>query len=637
MTYWKKQVKKQFLRTKFSGKTIYILKKTNFPILAILVGVLYLLFSDSCANPGSGPQGGPKDSIPPVILNMIPQNYQTNVTSNEIIISFDEYIVPDNLTGKIMVSPPLAEKPSIKTKGKSIIITFDEDLIPNRTYSVDLQDGIKDYNEGNKIESIRMLFSTYDKIDTLRISGYFVDAYTKSPLENTVATLYTINNDSVFSTLRPDFIARANNEGFFMFDNLPEGKYKLYGLIDLNNDLIYSQAEEQIAFIDSFIIPSANFIAKIDTIINEGDTIINTGYTNFFPEQVHSFLFKEDKYLQFIIEEKRLEKDKILLVFNESITDSFSIQLLDADTSLAWNYIEYGTNMDSVNIWITDTSIVNNDSLLLRVDYTVQDTLNQIITQTDTLKMYFSPKEKQKTKNKKSKEAELQKEIETFSFNSNLSSTFDLNVPIILEAGSPLQSFEDSLIRFQKVINDSTFEKLTFSVEPYTVNSNRKYKLNCQIEEGISYLISIDSATIQTQTGIHNLAFESKFKTKSSDQYGTAIFKLTGLEKNAVIQLLKNSKDETVLREIKLDKDNQEAIFAYLKPSKYIVKLWIDENNNEKWDTGNLQKRKQPEPVFYFNKIINIKANWELIENWNIDNKAFELKNLSDPDKKDDK
>lgn len=601
-------------------------------IIVFAAGAFFVLFSNSCANQGSGPGGGPKDSIPPVIMGMIPEHYQTNYSSNEITITFDEYIVPDNLSTKLVVSPPLAEKPSIKTKGKSVIIKFDEDLIPDRTYSVDLKDGIKDYNEGNKIESIRMLFSTYDQIDTLRIGGYIVNAFNHEPVENTVVTLYSIDEDSVFSTLRPDFIAKANDEGYFLFDNLPQGDYKLYALVDMDNDLIYSQDAEQIAFIDSFITPTAEFIQHIDTIIQGEDTTISLGHTHYFPEQVHSFLFQEDIYNQFLLDFKREENDKILLTFNESLSDSFSFEIL-ADLELKNKiYTEYGQERDSVSIWLTDTLLSNNDSLYLRVDYTALDTLMNFVTQVDTLKVFYAKKEN-KQKNKKKATNKVNKEL-VFSFSSNLKSNgFDLNVPIYLETPSPLVPFADSLILFEKAINDSTYEAVSFSID--TVQSTmRKMKIDCLLEEGTKYQISIDSAAISTFTGKTNLAFDNKFTTQTMDQYGTAIFNITGIEGPAIVQLLSNSSKEETIKQAQLQ---PEITFDYLKPGKYRVKLIEDRNNNGKWDTGYLNDKLQPEPVYYYNQIINIKSNWDLKENWNVDPNNFELKNLVDPDKKEDK
>ena len=273
------------------------IKSSDFKQFILIVAIVtYIFSSNSCANQGVGPTGGDKDTIVPVIVNSKPNPFETNYTGNEIQLTFDEYVVNDNLNSKLVVSPPLAEKVSIKIKGKSIVVKINEDLIPDRTYSIDFKNGIKDYNEGNILEGFRMLFSTYDEIDTLRIEGYLLDAFTLEPVENAMATLYSFDNDSLFSTLSPDFIAKADDKGYFLFDNLPEGEYKLYGLVDGDNNLIFSQDTEQIAFVDSILSPSVEFINQIDTIFHDNDTIISNGYLEYYPKHQYNLLFFQDYF-----------------------------------------------------------------------------------------------------------------------------------------------------------------------------------------------------------------------------------------------------------------------------------------------------------------------------------------------------
>lgn len=612
-----------------------MVKKQLQHLLLFTAIIAYVIFSHSCANPGAGPGGGPKDSIPPLILNMVPSPYATNVSSNEISITFDEYIVQDNLSTKMVVSPPLAEKPTIRLKGKSIHIKFGEDLIPDRTYSVDLKDGIKDYNEGNKIESIRMLFSTYDNIDTLRIQGYLLDAYTLNPVKDAYATLYTLDIDSLFTSLRPDFIAKTNEEGFFLFDNLPEGKYKLYGLSDIDNNLMYTQPTEQIAFIDSFIVPSAKFVVSNDTIIQDQDTIIQIGHTEYFPDALFSYMFTEQQYNQYITGFERPKDDQMTLSFNESLTDSFQVDLVDLNLKPDWKYVEFSTTRDSVAIWMTDTTLIYNDSLQLKVSYTALDTLGQMTTFTDTLRMFYSPPEPKK-KSKKKEQAVVERDS-TFEFKTNLkSNNFDLNLPITIEAPSPIEKLDTSIVHIKLAVNDSVYENVVFEMKQ-TEGSQRQYSITYPWTESSKYVFSIDSAAVHTLSGLTNLGVESIFKTQKTDYYGTAIFELSGIDQAAYIMLLKNSDKEDVVKKLALEPGNKTITFDYLKPAKYKVKVFFDSNNNGEWDTGKLNEKQQPEPVFYFPKVINIKSNWELKENWELNAEEHSLKTIEDPDKKEDK
>lgn len=611
------------------------MRKQLSSIIFSAIFIAYLLFGQSCANPGAGPDGGPRDTIAPVIIGMVPRPYQTNVTSNEIVITFDEYVVQDNLATKMVVSPPLANKPSIKLKGKGIHIKFSEDLIPNRTYSVDLKDGVKDYNEGNKAESIRMLFSTYENIDTLQIKGYLLDAFTMNPVKDAFATLYTIDEDSVFSTLRPDFIAKTDEKGFFLFDNLPEGNYKLYGLIDGDNNLMFSQPTEQIAYIDSFLVPSAQYIPSNDTVYEENDTIITSGKTQYLPDEVYGLFFLQDYFKQYITTNKRETADQMLLTFNESLTDSFRFSAVNFELDSSQTYFEFSPNRDSVNIWLTDTLLAQNDSLFIRLDYTVLDSSETFITRTDTLKMFFSPKAS-KSKSKK-KEEEEEKTTKLFNFKSNLTTNnFDLNNSIIIEAPSPIENIDSSMIQLVVVVNDSISEKVNFKWSALE-NSKRKYQIVYQPKEATVYKLTIDSAVVKTLSGIPNQAYESVFKTQKIDYYGTAQFEVTGIDQTAKIQLLQNSATENVISEMLIEPGQKNITFKYLKPNKYKVKLIVDINGNGKWDTGNLAEKLPPEPVYYFPKIIIVKSNWEIKENWIIQPGVYKPKDLQDDEKKKEK
>lgn len=597
----------------------------------------YVLLSNSCANQGVGPGGGPRDSIPPVVISSTPLPFQTNFEGNEVQLTFNEYVVADNLSSKLVVSPPLAEKTTLKTKGKSIIVRFNEDLIPSRTYSVDFKDGIKDYTEGNKVEALRMLFSTYDKIDTLRISGYLLDAFTHAPVENAMASLYSVKEDSFFTSLRPDFIAKADEEGFFMFDNLPEGSFRLFGLVDGDNNLYFSKKNELIAFVDTMITPQAQFIHITDTIIENEDTLISNGFTKYYPDAVYALLFQQDNFNQYLANSKRETSDLISLTFKESLTDSFSFSLIgiDRETS-SWAYVEYGHKRDSVNIWITDTLISSIDSLYLKVEFTTIDTVANYVTKTDSLNLFYFAKKEQKSKQRKA--AEEKEDLPTlFSFKTNLAANnFDLNKPILITAPLPINTLDKSSVKLEKALTDSTSEPVQFELESIP-DSKRMYIINFKPLEETTYHFSIDSASTNSISGVPNNGLKSSFKTQKADYYGTIIFELEGFTGNGILQLLKNNDKEDVVRTVSVAEGDKKVVLDYLKPDKYKVKIIADTNNNGQWDTGNFEKNKQPEMVYYFPKINTVKSNWEIKETWTISSEMDGPKEIIDPDKKEEK
>jgi hypothetical protein len=610
---------------------LYIFRILGKQSIFLCLLAVYIWGAHSCANPGVGPQGGPRDSIPPLITESIPQNFQTAYTGNEIVLSFDEYVVADNLESKLIVSPPLSEKPTVKIKGKSISIKFNETLAENRTYSVDFKDLIKDYKEGNKIEGYRMLFSTYNEIDTLRIEGYLLDAFNHEPIENALATLYVNSSDTLFTGTKPDYIAQTDAKGYFMFDNLAGGDYSLFGLVDGDKNLFFSRQNEQIAFFDSLLSPSATFVPSVDTMINEqGDTSITiSGSTSFFPPAVFAFLFLEKTFNQNLIYARREEKDRISLAFNEQLSDSFKYECLNVDDFDKKIYKEISENNDSILIWLIDSLVIQADTILLKLDYTVTDTLNNFVAKTDTLKLAYAAPRKAGQKN----DDVVSEEI-FFDFAGNVTATFDLNSQLQILAPLPITLPDSQWLSLKQAVTDSTFDDVDFTIKPM---SKRKFHIDFEVKEATSYVLTIDSAVVKSYGGIYNNAFELKFKTQKADFYGTAIFNIKGFDSAGIVQLLKNSKDEDVVLELQKEQGQGELVFNYLKPGKYKVKLIDDANNNQKWDSGNYLKKIKPEAVYYFPKIINIKSNWELKEEWTIEPGQFKLKDFAEADKAENK
>jgi hypothetical protein len=593
-----------------------LLKKQLIISLALLtmVGGSYLAMITSCANQGIGPSGGLKDSIPPQVVSCKPAPNQTEFIGNEIEIAFNEYISTDNLSEQLTISPPLDKKPAIRTKGKSVIVKIDDDLIPDRTYCLDFGNGIKDFNEGNKLENLRLVFSTGKQLDTLRISGFIYDAWAMTPVPNVLATLYPMDNDSLFHHSHPDFIARTDEKGYFLFDNLPAGEYKLFGLKDDDKNLYFSSGNELIAFNDSMIRPSALFIQKIDTIISGNDTTIHLGHTEFLPKNSNLLLFTDEQYSQFMVSFKRETNDRCLFIFNESVNDSLKINLIGNDLKSNWSEMEFSKRRDSISFWITDSIIYKKDTLFFKVDYPFTDSTKQTIIKTDTLKMVYlpslPPSKQQKVKPKPTENY--------FRFSNNLSSSnFDLNAKAIIEAPSPVETPADGLFKLEEIINDSTLNPIDYKLIALK-GTKRKFQLDFTLKDNTKYKLSLDTAVINTISGIPNFGFSTKFSTQKKDYYGAVILSIAGIERKGIIQVVKNDKQESLIRELYYSPEMKSITIDYLKPEKYLLKFIDDFNGNGKWDTGNLLERRKPEPVYYFEKELTVKSNWETKETWKI-------------------
>jgi len=209
-----------------------------------------MLFCWSCAQQGS-PSGGPRDEDPPRVLECTPPNYSTQFESRKIQITFDEYIVLDNVNQQLVVSPPMEEQPTVKLKRKSLIIEFEEALRINTTYTFNFGDAIKDLHEGNKLQNYEYVFSTGEILDSMSVRGNLKYAENlEVPDEPFSIMLYSDLRDSVPLLDIPLYVGRSDDSGVFSVNNLRPDVYKVFALKDGNNNFLFDLPSEEIAFLD---------------------------------------------------------------------------------------------------------------------------------------------------------------------------------------------------------------------------------------------------------------------------------------------------------------------------------------------------------------------------------------------------
>ncbi|MCD8313819.1 MAG: Ig-like domain-containing protein, partial [Bacteroidales bacterium] len=167
---------------------------------AIPIGLLLgmMIFSHSCANTTTPPTGGPKDTIPPVLLKVFPEDGTTLVDTHKtrITFTFNEFVVVKD-AASIYLSPPQEKRPQNRIKGKSVIVYFDKDLDSNRTYTIDLTNAIADNNEGNMFEGYTLAFSTGHHLDSMLVTGSVYDCNTLLPVKGATVLLYKDCGDSL--------------------------------------------------------------------------------------------------------------------------------------------------------------------------------------------------------------------------------------------------------------------------------------------------------------------------------------------------------------------------------------------------------------------------------------------------------
>ncbi len=603
----------------------------NLIPLGFGVSLFYLIFYTSCANIGN-PTGGPKDTIPPVLIKTIPELRSINFGGSDVRFTFDEYIIPDDIRENLVISPPMKKKPMIKMKGKTLIVEFQQEPQKETTYSLDFKDAVADNNEKNPIEDFRFSFSTGARFDSLRISGFVKNALNQEPVEKALVMLHRQNEYTFFIDSIPDYIGTTNKEGFFVIDNVAPGEYRLYALTDADNSLTYNSNAELIAFADSIMVPSAKYIAEPDTMIKGLDTLVVSGHVDFSPGTQYLMMFEEEKFDQFLNDSKRIQANKCDFYFAETLSDSFRINLLKpAVQNKDWSFIENNLKRDSITVWLTDTIISNRDTLKFELMYEALDSLDQLKMKRDTVELVYTVPKAPKQKKKKDDKPEIQ----TINLNNNInSSAHDLYQKIKIEAPEPLSEFDLSKISLF-VFEDTVKTQIPITVEKDT-NSIRQYFIEHNWEPNTNYLFQIDSAAARNIYGHPSNKTEQKFRTQKEDYYGKIFVTLTGLPSPAIVQLLANDKDERILQKIQVLGDGR-IEFPYLKPEKYIIRLILDPNKNGKWDTGFLADNLQPERVIYYPKVIKVRSNFEIKEEWTIDYKPNIKKELFDEEAEKEK
>ena len=609
----------------------------------IVAGLAWVVIVSSCANQGV-PTGGPVDSFPPILISTQPTFRALNFKGKEIRFTFDEYINTSKILEKLVISPPLERRPIIISRGKGFGIRFNEDLDNDVTYRLDFQDGIVDNNEGNAIESFSFSFSTGSVYDSLRVSGYVLNSFNLDPIENTLVVLHRNLSDSAVFNIRPSYIAKTDKTGFFLIDNIAAGSYNIFAINDQNNNMRYNKGTEEIAFFDSLIIPFAEYIEEIDTVISGADTFLITGHTHFYPESVFLRHFIEDVSEQFLITYTRSSRYKCDFVFSKPVSDTFDVRLIDNETE-NWYLLEPNLEMDSITLWITDTTLINLDTLIMEVSYFQLDDLKQPVIQRDTLMLNFKAREDNKKSeenedNEESEEGEESDENEEnkvpppppvpqFAFKTNIGNPFELSSNVEITAPEPIFEFDTTGIHLY-LTDDTLKTNLRYTIVQDSLHL-RKYRIMYNWEVETSYTLEIDSAAFTNIYGITSSKITQAFKTREKNYYGQVILKFSEVKSPIIAQLLTSDGKETVLSSLSTS-SNGTLTFNHVAPGKYIVKIIYDDNNNGKWDSGDFQKRLQPERVAYHNEVIIVRSNWDNEIIWEIDENPDYLKNVVDSD-----
>ena len=576
----------------------------------LLYGMLLLTVIYSCANIGS-PNGGPYDETPPKFVSSTPVPNQINYTGKKIEILFDELIQIEKPSENVIITPPQMELPVIRSAGKKAVIELKDTLKPNTTYTIDFTNSISDNNEKNVFENFSFAFSTGDIIDTLEVSGVLLNAENLEPMPGITIGLHNNLEDSAFVKLPFVRTSRTNDKGQFTIRNITPGTYHIFALNDVNRDYKFDQPGEDIAFLDSVIVPSFELTTRQDTTWKDSltiDTIRTVGYTRFFPDNIELRLFKEKFERQYMVKPERPDEKYFTLRFNTKLdTVPVPVPINFTPEDSTWYFVQQTEGGTAVNYWLADSTVWKQDTLQVQVSYPKSDSLNILRPQTDTVQLVLRRRPAEKKKKKKKDEPDP---IVFLGMQVDAPGSMDLFDTISVTFNEPVLDINKEMFFLDQKI-DTVWNTVDFDFFPDSTNS-LNYFIRRPWKYGEEYRIEVDSAAIHSLYGKWNDFFTGEFKIKKEDEYGH--LNINGVDTTAFVELL--SSGDAPVRKAKV-KDGG-VLFMDLKPDKYYARIVIDTNGNGVWDTGNYAEKRQPEEVYYSPKMYEIMQNWQVEETWNV-------------------
>ncbi len=596
--------------------------------LGSLFVVAAALLLAACASIGR-PEGGPRDMTPPVVVSSTPAPGSVNVSNGRIDIVFDENITLDDPMNKIVVSPPQKKQAQISSNGRRVRITLRDTLRDSTTYTVDLADAVRDLNEGNILDGLAIDFSTGPSIDTLMISGIVFEGRTLEPAQGMIVGVYsTPVADTALTTLPMDRITKTNALGRFTIRNLKPGSYRVFAINDLNHDFHWDRSED-IAFLDRDISPSTMAVEVTDTFTDAAgnDSLVTRPATRFLPDDILLTWFNENYKPLYLVKHERPDARRLTLemsTHSDSLPQLTLLNTVRAGARLDREAVlQSSPGLDSLTYWLRDTTLIGSDTLKIAARYLHTDTLDNITFTTDTLTFALRQSKKKK---KRDEETDSVPKLEFVNIGISSRQPQDLNIPLLFETSAPTASIDSAGFRIEELV-DSVWMPVAARI-PSPPDSLQPMRLLTEMtwKPKTKYRVTIDSLAVTDIYGNHNRPFVQEVSTHAIEDYAALFFNIGDLGPDSAIVELLSSDKPVRLEPVR----NGVATFEYVTPGAYYARLFIDRNQNGRWDTGSVADTVQPEDVFYFSKKLNLKKNWDVEQQWNIYETPVDLQKPED-------
>lgn len=607
--------------------------KRNFAhkITSALSAVIVLLFAAAlftkCASTMT-PTGGPKDTIPPVIVLMNPNNFTTEVDTlhpPKIYIEFDEYVQIKDQQKELFTSPAMKKKPSVIRRGRGIVVTIKDTLKPNTTYAINFGSSILDNNEGNPLHSMRYVFSTGKEVDSMYMSGYTADSYKADSVSKSFIFFFPADSvekpeewDSTMFKYKPAVIARAEKNGIFIAQNLKPIDYRVYAFEDTNGNMEYEPSVDQIGFLDSVCNPSRmpGFTIWFDSLRHYPSAEAQTYFR----------MFMDRRFMrQTLSAQERPTRHKAMLYFGSENPEVVKLEFDSIPTERVI-YDPQSVGKDTVALWFDMPAEELPDTIKGTITYFKHDSINNLVETSDKLRLAWVYTESKADREKREKEEKEREKAEKaglpyeepkpenpFKVTMDTSGELNKDKHIKFAFDYPLTKFDSANIVLRKMINGDT-TNVDFHFVKDTLN-RRKYELRAEWEALANYELMIPSGVFRNTAQEQNDTITCKYTGSDPAKYTKLKVTVTSTNTQAkYILQLTNAQGKTQ-KEIR-NVTPGDYLFEYVNPGEVMVRVVEDLNGNGKWDTGDMVLMRQPERTeIYKNEkaeqLIATKANWE--------------------------
>ncbi|MEP4026775.1 MAG: Ig-like domain-containing protein, partial [Nonlabens ulvanivorans] len=556
--------------------------KSIFPFFLLLVSI----YIYSCANQGT-PTGGPRDTIPPLLLESTPENKSINYKGKEFKFVFDEKINADKLKSQLLITPHIENKYNVKIKKNELTLTFEDNFQDSTTYTLNFSEGLVDITEKNPAINLSLAFSTGHYIDSIYVNGKITNLYTNKDQEAFVVGLYLITDSLDILEDQPRYFTKTNERGQFLIENIKNGYYKIITFKDENKNLVLDPENESHGFLsDSIDLSQSQDSVRIQSQIIDANPLefIRSKTTGRYFDMQYNKAFinykitKLDSTSSLIIPPNNRYKGNTILRFYP--TKEFKFDIDSLGIVLAATDTLFNTVVDTTYIKFSETSRKpekfkatylpsNNEYIdpLLVHTYHFDKPIktfykDSILISYDTLKYEYI-------------------HDSTIQWNNNKTKlTFETIVD-----KNYLKTEIDTLL---KIYGDTAITDSIYLAKRDYYSKVKTNQIGLSFPKGTFISVEDDSTESINHT----------YKFKSLDQLGSVSGQITTSYTSFTLQLVNTNYQ--IIEEVK---NTNTFNFQYVKPGKYTFRVMIDNNNDGHWSYGNILKDQTPEQVYFYPEI----------------------------------